>query len=106
MASSFSKARRSGLLVLFTLLVTVSIIAGAASASATSRVQPSLAALQDIPVMAPPVEDPNWHVTYGVRHFVFDCPDGFPGDRASLDAFVSSCTLVQVMSAWINQRRA
>ncbi|MDQ3653724.1 MAG: hypothetical protein M3457_01415, partial [Chloroflexota bacterium] len=35
-------------------------------------------------------------VTFGVRHFVFTCPNGYPGDGASLEDFFADCELLHV----------
>ncbi len=107
MGSSSSRTPRLGpvrlrpfaVLAIVALAMTLLTPAGvAASTAGTSDAQRSLAAQGTIPVMEPPVEDPNWNVTSGVRHFVFACPDGYPGGEASLAEFFADCELLHVYS--------
>lgn len=82
---------RAGL-VLMAIAMTLLMPGAAAS---PLRVHTSMAQ-GSIPVMQPPVEEPNWNVTSGVRHFVFDCADGYPGDEAGLEDFFADCELLYV----------
>lgn len=82
--------------LLFAILILAGTVSAGPSATAEIGAPAAVAALQDIPVMEAPVEEPNWTVTSGPRHFVFDCADGYPGESASLADFEADCDLVTV----------
>lgn len=91
------RLRPCAVLAIVALAISLLTPAGvSASAADVSAAQRSVMAQGSIPVMEPPIEDPNWTVTSGMRHFVFACPDGYPGDGASLAEFFADCELLHV----------
>lgn len=107
MGSTSSRTPRRGpvrlrpyaVLAIVALAMTLLAPTGAtASIAGEPHTERFVSAQGSIPVMEPPVEDPNWNVTSGVRHFVFACSDGYPGDGASLADFFADCELLHVYS--------